>query len=115
MTEQERLAYNGILTDAEKAAYEKSSADELSMKLTKFTSMDDMITFLCGEYAKAEYNYNQKIEKEPGAVERAEIDVKIIRERITNLVMYQHGWSYAHEGGGWYEMDYEQGSSMAWY
>ena len=115
MTEQERLQYKGVMTESEKIMYEKLANDEMAAKLAKLPGMEEMIDFLCKEYAKAEYNYNQRIEKIPGAVEKAEIDVKIIRERIANLTMYLHGWSYAHEGGGWYELDYEQGDSMGWY
>lgn len=115
MTEQERLAYKGIMTDEEKIAYEKKTQDELDLKLKEIRGLDELLDYLCHEYAKAEYIFNQKIEKTPGAIEKAEIDVKVIRERITNITMYQHGWSYAHEGGGWYELDFEQGSSMCWY
>ena len=115
MTEQERLQYKGVMTIEEKEEYARKAGDELADKLKAFKSQDEIMDFLCREYAKAEYDFNQKIEKIPGAVERAEIEVNIIRERIANFTMYQHGWCYAHEGGGWYELGYEQGSSMGWY
>ena len=62
MTEQERIAYKGIMTDEEKVIYEKKAQDELDLKLKDIKGMDELLDFLCHEYAKAEYNFNQKIE-----------------------------------------------------
>ena len=115
MTEQERLKYQKVMTDSEREEYKRVSGEALDGELREVKSQDAIMDFLCHKLAKAEYNFNQKIEKDPGAVERAEIEVNNIRERIANFTMYQHGWCYAHEGGGWYELDYEQGDSMGWY
>jgi len=115
MTEQERLNYKEVMSAEEKETYKRKAGEELDLKLKDIKGADELIDYLCHEYAKAEYIFNQKIEKFPGAVEQAGLDVQNIRERITNLTMYQHGWAYAHEGGGWYEMDYQQGSTMGWY
>ena len=113
----------------------KEIADELDLRLKGIKGMDELLDFLCHEYAKAEYNYNQKIEKnipskdakgiggnisgkidaDPKEIERYAVLVDLIRQRITNITMYKNGWAYAHEGGGWYEMDYEQGDSAIWY
>lgn len=101
MTEQER----------------KRMADELDLKLADIKDMDKLLEFLCREYARAEYIYNQKVfanvPKE--ACEPFLAEVELIRERITNITMYKNGWCYAHEGGGWYELDYEQGPGAIWY
>ncbi len=95
----------------------KELADELDLRLGKIKDMKELLSYLCREYAKAEYNYNQKVFANVPAEkrEREKVEVELIRERITNITMYNNGWCYAHEGGGWYELDYEQGDSSLWY